>query len=78
MGANLKRFRLAAEVSQEALADRAGLDRTHVAAVERAEVNTSIDTICRIAWALEHHPRELLTALDQGDPGSPRREDAPR
>lgn len=63
LGANLKRFRLAREVSQEALADRAGLDRTYVAAVERAEVNVSIDNICRIAWALDRHPRDLLSAL---------------
>ncbi len=60
LGTNIKRFRLALEVSQEALADRAGMDRTYVAAVERAEVNISIDNICRLAWALERSVAEMV------------------
>lgn len=60
LGANIRSFRLALEVSQEALADRAGMDRTYVAAVERGEVNVSIDNICRIAWALERSVAEMF------------------
>jgi transcriptional regulator with XRE-family HTH domain len=49
-------------LSQEALADRAGLHRTYVGSVERGERNVSIDNICRLAWALGVDVRELLVS----------------
>jgi transcriptional regulator with XRE-family HTH domain len=51
-GANLRHLRHAAGLSQEALADLAGLHWTYVGSVERGERNVSIDNICRLAWAL--------------------------
>jgi len=57
---NLRRLRAQRGLSQEALADRAGLHRTYLGSVERAERNVSIDNICRLAWALEVDVRELL------------------
>ncbi len=53
--------RLAA-LSQEELADRAGVHRTYVGQVERGEVNISIDNIARISAALELPAFELLKA----------------
>lgn len=49
---NVKRFRLAAGISQEALADRAGIHRTYVGMLERREKNVTIYNIERIALAL--------------------------
>jgi transcriptional regulator with XRE-family HTH domain len=45
-------MRLAAGLSQEAFADRCGLHRTYIGAVERGEKNISIDNMERIAAAL--------------------------
>lgn len=58
--ANLRRLRLSAGLSQEALADRAELHRTYVSSIERGERNVSIENIFRLAQALDVDPRELL------------------
>lgn len=57
---NLKRVRTALGLSQEALADAAGLHRTYVGAVERGERNVSVDNIERLAVALAVSPASLL------------------
>ena len=58
---NLRRERLEKNLSQEALADLAGLHRTYVGAVERGERNISIDNMERLADALGCSLAELLT-----------------
>lgn len=60
VAANLRRLRAGRGFSQEALADRAGIHRTYLSSVERAERNVAIDNICRLAWALDVDVRELL------------------
>jgi len=57
---NIKRLREEQGLSQEALADLAGLHRTYVGSVEREERNISIDNIERIALALNVSPASLL------------------
>lgn len=47
-------------MSQEKLAELAGLHRTYVGSIERAERNVSLDNIDRLARALALHPWELL------------------
>lgn len=56
----LRQIRQVKGLSQEELADRAGLHRTYVGSVERGERNISIDNIECLAKALEIDIIELL------------------
>ncbi len=49
---NIKRFRQKQGLSQEALADLAGLHRTYIGAVERGERNITLINANKIAEAL--------------------------
>ena len=49
---NLRKARQVKKLSQEDLAELAGLHRTYVGSVERAERNVSIDNMERLAAAL--------------------------
>jgi transcriptional regulator with XRE-family HTH domain len=60
--ANLRRVRAERALSQEALADLAGIDRTYVSALERVRYSASLDTIEKLADVLEVEPHELLKA----------------
>lgn len=57
---NMRKLRAARGLSQEALAHEAGMNRTYVSSVERAERNVSIDNIGRLAKALGIEPWKLL------------------
>jgi transcriptional regulator with XRE-family HTH domain len=59
-GANVRRYRLAARLSQEAVAERMGVDRAHVSAIERGLQNATLLTILQAAQALSVRPAELL------------------
>jgi transcriptional regulator with XRE-family HTH domain len=57
---NLKETRLARGLSQEKLGELAGVHRTYVSQAERAVVSISIDSIERLALALDSRPEELV------------------
>ena len=57
---NVRRLRLEAGMSQEELAERAGVHRTYVGMLERGEKNVTIYNIERIAMALLVEPFVLL------------------
>ena len=57
---NLKAKRTDLGISQEALAEEAGLHRTYIGSVERAERNVSIDGMERLAKALGVDIADLL------------------
>jgi len=53
IGAAIRARRLAMEMSQEALADYAGVDRSHMGRIERGERNVSLLNVIRIAKAMK-------------------------
>ena len=57
---NMRRLRAARKLTQEALADESGLNRTYLSSVERSERNVSIDNIARVAKGLHVEPWRLL------------------
>ena len=59
-GANLQYFREKAGLSQAALADRMGVDRAHISAMERGQQNVTTITLWHVAEALDVKPAELL------------------
>jgi transcriptional regulator with XRE-family HTH domain len=57
---NVRAKRKALGLSQEALADGAGVDRTYVSQVERRQRNLTVTVLARLAKALKVSPGELL------------------
>jgi transcriptional regulator with XRE-family HTH domain len=57
---NMRMARLRMRLSQEELAERAGLHRTYIGSVERGSRNISIDNMEAIAIALDLELAELL------------------
>ena len=62
VAANLKTRRQVLNLSQEAVALEAGFHRTFIGHVERAESNVSIDSLERLAEALQTPAFKLLMA----------------
>ena len=60
---NLRSRRALLGLSQEALADIAGLHRTFVGSVERSERNLSLDNLAKLASALDAEPSDLLRKM---------------
>lgn len=59
-GSKVRERRLALGLSQEELANRAGVHRTYVGMLERAEKNVTLRNIERIAHALELSIDQLM------------------
>lgn len=59
-GKQVRKIRLEQNLSQEELADRAGVHRTYIGMIERAEKNITLENIEKIAKALKISPKELI------------------
>jgi transcriptional regulator with XRE-family HTH domain len=60
VGNNIKKYRKKLSISQEELADKAGLHRTYIGGIERGERNITLDSLQVIAVALNIAPVELI------------------
>jgi len=61
LSANIKHLRSDLNLSQEKLADKCGLHRTYVGAVERCERNVTLSSLEALAFALNVDVPTLLT-----------------
>jgi transcriptional regulator with XRE-family HTH domain len=65
IASNLKILRGKQGMSQEKLADRAGLHRTQLSVIERGQSNVMVDTVVALAEALGVDAVELLVETDE-------------
>ena len=65
LGRNVRLKRRAADLSQEEFAELCGLHRTYVGGIERGERNVTLNTVAKLAAALNVEAPELLR-----DPGA--------
>jgi transcriptional regulator with XRE-family HTH domain len=64
-GTRLRELRHAAGLTQETLADRAGLPHTHISAMERGIKLPNLLTLLRLAVALDCKVAKLVRVFDE-------------
>jgi transcriptional regulator with XRE-family HTH domain len=62
-GERLREVRLKRGRTQHALSELAGLHRHYVSDIERGARNPCMETIVRLAWALDTTPADLFAAF---------------
>jgi transcriptional regulator with XRE-family HTH domain len=60
LGVAIRARRKVLDLSQEALADQAGIDRSHMGKIERGERNVTLLNVAKLAHALSCKPSDLL------------------
>ncbi|HET6608943.1 MAG TPA: helix-turn-helix transcriptional regulator [Rhodopila sp.] len=63
MAVNLRRLRHAKDMTQEELAEKAGLSARYIGGIERASVSATVSVVGRIAEALGVEATELVRSL---------------
>lgn len=64
LGQNVRRTREAKEITQEKLAEKAGLNPTYISGIERGLRNPGIKNVARLAKALGLSTSELCQGVD--------------
>lgn len=62
-GARVRDLRLSSGLSQEQLADAAGIHRTYLSSLERGQRNVSLDNIVALARALEVDAGQMFEGI---------------
>lgn len=70
LAARAREIRRRRRLSQEALSDLAGCDRTYIGMIERSIGNPSLRILASIAYALEVRTQELLEERKVENPGA--------
>ena len=63
LGRKVRKLRSELELSQEQLAERAGLHWTHISGIERGRHNLTLTTLCKVAVALRVSLSELFEGV---------------
>jgi transcriptional regulator with XRE-family HTH domain len=62
----LYHLRVQAKLTQRQLADKSGVSKSAISLIETWAAIPRIDTVCRLAKALEMRPEELFLKLTEG------------
>ena len=60
LGIHIRQLREKKNMSQQDLSNDSGITKSQIARIERAQINTTIKTLIKIANALEIETKELL------------------
>jgi transcriptional regulator with XRE-family HTH domain len=71
LGRRVKRRRNFLDLSQEALAERAGIHRTQISLYEHGERMPLVSTLIKLAAALEISVEQLVVGMEWPVPGPP-------
>ena len=64
VGQNVRRYRLAGEMTQEQLAEKAGFAQQYISDLERGLRNPTAVTLFELSQALDCTPADLVTPVD--------------
>lgn len=65
-GRRVRDRRMELGLSQEELAERAGLHRTYISSLEQGRRNVAVHNVVRLAEALDLDPADLVAGLTSG------------
>ncbi len=65
VGQVIQKFREERHQSQELVSGLAGIGRTHLSAIERGERKPTLETLFRIAYAMNTKPSIILAAIEE-------------
>ncbi|MBX7135386.1 MAG: helix-turn-helix domain-containing protein [Fimbriimonadaceae bacterium] len=68
VGRNVKRFRLAADLTQEQLAERSGFSQQYISDLERGRRNPTVVSLFELAQALKSTPVDLIKPDEEAAP----------
>lgn len=71
IGERIRSYRLQAGYTQDTLAEKAELHNTYIGQIERGEKNATLESIEKIAKALELPLEKLFEGIIIGETGSP-------
>jgi transcriptional regulator with XRE-family HTH domain len=60
LGTHIRQLREMKNLSQQELANDCGIPKVQIGRIERAEINTTVRTLVKIANALHLEPKDLL------------------
>ena len=65
MGQTIKALRKERRLTQEVLSGLAGIARTHLTMIESGTIHANIETVWKIAQALDMRPSELFSLIEE-------------
>lgn len=65
LGQTIRALRKQKHLSQDVLSGLAGIARTHLTMIENGSIHATIETIWKLAGALDLRPSELFAAVEE-------------